>query len=90
MKKIYLPTKFSSKHDIFSSLVAQTVKNLSAVQETLVQPLGPEDSLEKGMTTHASAWRILWTEEAGRLQSTGSKESDMTERLTHICDIFSG
>ena len=92
MKKIYLSTKFGSKHDIFSSLVAQTVKNLSAVQETLVQPLGPEDSLEKGMATHASilAWRILWTEEPGRLQSTGSKESDTTERLTHICDIFSG
>ena len=50
-----------------ASLVAQTVKNLPAVQETWVQ------SLEKGMATHSSilAWRIPWTEEPGRLQSTG-------------------
>ena len=75
MKKIYLSTKFSPKHDIFSSLVAQIVKNLSAVQETWVQSLGREDSLEKGMATHSSvlAWRIPWTEEPGGLQSTGSK-----------------
>ena len=75
MKKIYLSTKFSSNHDIFSSLVAQTVKNLSAVQETRVQSLSREDSLEKGMATHSSilAWRIPWTEEPGRLQSMGSK-----------------
>ena len=75
MKKIYLSTKFSSNHDIFSSLVAQTVKNLSAVQETRVQSLSWEDSLEKGMATHSSilAWRIPWTEEPGRLQSMGSK-----------------
>ena len=36
--------------------------------------LGQEDPLEEGMATHSSifAWRILWTEEPGRLQSTGS------------------
>ena len=36
-----------------------------------VQSLGQEDSLEKEMTTHSSilAWKILWTEEAGGLQS---------------------
>ena len=47
--------------------MAQTVKNLSAMQETLVRSLGWEDSLEKGMATHASilAWRIPWTEEPG-------------------------
>ena len=41
-------------------MVAQMVKNLSAMQETQVQPLGLEDSLEKGMGTHSStlAWRI--------------------------------
>ena len=41
-------------------LVAQMVKNLPAVQETWVQPLGWEDPLEKGMATHSSflAWRI--------------------------------
>ena len=69
MKKIYLSTKFSSNHDIFSSLVAQTVKNLSAVQETRVQSLGREDPLEKERTTHSIllAWRIPWTEQAGEL-----------------------
>ena len=42
------------------SLVAQIVKNLTVMQETLVQSLGQEDPLEKGMTTHSSilAWRI--------------------------------
>ena len=41
------------------------VKNLSVMQEALVQPLGWEDPLEKGMATHSSilAWRIPWTEE---------------------------
>ena len=44
-------------------LVAQTVKNLSAMQETWVQSLGWDDSLEKEMATHFStlAWRIPWT-----------------------------
>ena len=37
-----------------ASLVAQTVKTLSAMQETQVQPLGWEDPLEKGMATHCS------------------------------------
>ena len=43
-----------------ASLVAQTVKNLLAMQETQVQSLGWKDSLEKGMATHPSisAWRI--------------------------------
>ena len=54
-------------------LVAQTVKNLPAMQETQVQSLGREDLLEKGMATHSSilAWRIPWTGEPGGLQSTG-------------------
>ena len=45
------------------------VKNLPTVQETWVQSLGQEDSLEKGMATHSSilAWRIPWTEEPGEL-----------------------
>ena len=44
--------------------MAQTVKNLPAMQETQVQSLGQEDPLEKGMVTHSSilAWRIPWTE----------------------------
>ena len=37
-----------------ASLVAQSVKNLPAVQETRVQSLGWEDALEKEMTTHSS------------------------------------
>ena len=53
------------------------------MQETRVQFLGREDPLEKEMATHASilAWRILWREEPGRLQSMGLQESDTTERL---------
>ena len=60
------------------------VKNLPAMQETQVQSLGREDTLEKRMATHSSilAWRIPWTEDPGGLQSTGS---DRTEGLTlHI------
>ena len=49
--------------------MAQMVKNLPAVQETL----GQEDPLEKEMATYSStlAWKIRWTEEPGRLQSMG-------------------
>ena len=56
-------------------LVAQRVKHLPAMQETRVRSLGWEDALEKEMATHSSilAWRIPWTEEPGRLQSTGSQ-----------------
>ena len=56
-----------------ASLVAQKVKNLPAMQETWVQSLGWEDSLEKEMATHSGilAWRIPWTEEPGGLQSVG-------------------
>ena len=58
-----------------ASLVAQTVKRLPVVPETWVRSLGWEDPLEKGMATHSStlAWKIPWTEEPGRLQSTGSQ-----------------
>ena len=58
-----------------SFLVAQSVKNLPAVQETWVQSLGWEDPLEKEMATHSSilAWKISWTEEPGGLQSMGSQ-----------------
>ena len=58
-----------------ASLEAQMVENLPVMQETWVQSLSREDPLEKGIATHSSilAWRIPWTEEAGRLQSTGSK-----------------
>ena len=53
--------------------MVQSVKNLSAMQETWVQSLGQEDPLEKGMATHSSTltWRIPGTEEPGGLQSMG-------------------
>ena len=59
-------------------MVTQTVKNVPAMQETMVQSLGREDPLENGMATHSSilAWEIPWREEPGGLQSMGSKESD--------------
>ena len=52
-----------------ASLVAQTVKQLPAMQETWVQSLGREDPLEKEMATHSSilAWRIPWTEKSDSL-----------------------
>ena len=54
--------------------MAQMVKNLPAVQETQVWPLGQEDPLEKGMATRSRilAWKIPWREEPGGLQSMGS------------------
>ena len=57
------------------SLVAQTVKRLSTMQETRVRSLSWEDPLEKEMAIHSSitAWKIPWTEEPGRLQSMGSQ-----------------
>ena len=60
---------------IGTSLVAQVVKNVLAMQETTVRSLDWEESLEKGMTTHSSilAWRIPWTEDPGGLQSLGSQ-----------------
>ena len=61
--------------------MAQMINNPPAMQETWVPSLGQDDSMEKGMATHSSvlAWRIPWTEEPGRLQSVGLKESDMIE-----------
>ena len=59
----------------WASLVAQRLKRQPPMQETWVRSLGREDPLEKEMATHSSilAWRIPWTEELGRLQSTGSQ-----------------
>ena len=56
-------------------LVAQMVKRLPAMWETWVRSLGREDPLEKEMATHSSilAWKVLWMEEPGRLQSMGSQ-----------------
>ena len=59
-----------------ASLVAQMVKNLSAMQETCVQSLDQEDPLEKEMATHSSilAWRTPWTEKPRGLQSMESQK----------------
>ena len=70
----------------WASLMAQMVKNLPAVQETQVQSLDREDSLEKKMATHSSilAWEIPWMEEPGGLQSMGvTKELNTTEQLNN-------
>ena len=55
--------------------MAQTVKNLSAVQETWIRFLGREDFPEKEMATHSNilAWEILWTGEPDGLWSMGLK-----------------
>ena len=50
------------------------VKNLPAMQETQVQSLAQEDPLEEEMATHSTILALIpWTEEPGRLQSTGSQ-----------------
>ena len=56
-------------------LVAQSVKNLPAIQQIQVRSLSQEDRLDKRMATHCSTlpWRISWTEEPGGLQSMGSQ-----------------
>ena len=58
-----------------ASLVAQRLERLLAMWETQVRSLDREDTLEKEMATHSSilAWRIPWTEDPSRLQSTGSQ-----------------
>ena len=55
--------------DYWASLVAQWVKRLPAMQETWVQSLGQEDTLEKEMATHSSnlTWKIPCMKEPGRL-----------------------
>ena len=62
-------------HSVWTSLVAQMVKRLSAMPETQVRSLGWEDPLEKEMAAHSSilAWKIPWMAEPGRLLSVGSQ-----------------
>ena len=63
--------------------MAQTVKRLSAMQETWVRSLGWEDPLEKEMAAHSSilVWKIPWTRSLVGYCPWGRKESDTTERL---------
>ena len=67
------PQRFYCMEVRKAPLVAQTEKNLPAVQEMQVGSLGREDPLEKEMAIHSGtvAWKIPWTEKPGRLQSTG-------------------
>ena len=61
---------------VWGFLVGSVIKKLSLpMQETWVQSLGQEDSLEKETATHSSIldWEIPWTEEPGRLLSMGRK-----------------
>ena len=55
--------------------MAQRIKRLPTMRETQVRSLDREDPLEKAMATHSStlAWKILWTEKPGRVQSMGSQ-----------------
>ena len=64
--------------------MAQRVKHLPAMWKTWVLSLGWEDPLEKEMATHSSilAWRIPWTEEPGRLQSTDSQSRTRLSNFT--------
>ena len=64
------------------SLVAQTVKNSSAIQETWLPSLGWGDPLEEGMATHSNipAWRIPKDRSLLDCSPWGGKKSDMTER----------
>ena len=64
--------------------MAQRLKRLPPVRETRVRSLGQEDPLEKEMVTHSSilAWRIPWTEEPGRLQSTESHSQTQLSDFT--------
>ena len=67
--------------------IAQTVKNLPAMQETQVRPQSQEDPLEKGMAAHSSilTWRIPWTEGPGGLQSMMLQEElNTTEATEHV------
>ena len=78
MEYIFLLLKFGMPHGAF--FIAQSEKNLHAVQETQVWFLGLEDPLEKEMATHSSvlAWRIPWTEEPRGLQSMELQKLDVT------------
>ena len=70
--------------------LAQQVKNLPAMQKTRVWSLGWENPLEEEMATHSSilAWKILWTEEPGRLQSMGSQRVEHSWVTKHIAHIL--
>ena len=65
----FFTTSTAREAHLHASMVAQTVKNPPAMQETWVGSLGQEVLLEKETATHSNilAWEIPWTEEPGRL-----------------------
>ena len=69
--------------------MAQQVKNLPAVQETQVQPLGQEDPLKEEIATHSCilAWEIPGTEEPGGLQFKGSQRPGHDWATKHITGL---
>ena len=77
MEKKYFKSALGVPLSFWTSLVAQIVKNLSAMQETQVQSLGWEDPLEKEMAIYAGilAWRIPWTDESSGIQYMGLQRS---------------
>ena len=79
------PKGFIGSKVVSAFLVAQSVKNLSAMQEMQVRSLGWEDPLEKEMVTHYSilAWEIPQTEQSGGLQSMGSQRVGHSQRLNN-------
>ena len=75
---------FRSAHS-GTSLMAQTIENLPATQETWVRSLGREDPVAKRMAIHASilGWKIPWTEKPGGLQSSGLQRATNVRACTH-------
>ena len=76
MLRVYLSHFVFKSWGFISGSVAKNPPAMQETQETQVQSLGQEDSLEEGMATHFSilAWSIPWTEEPGGLQSMGSQK----------------
>ena len=74
--------EFAFVHVLLASLVAQSIKNLPAMRETWIWPLGWEDPLEEGMATHSSivAWRIPMDREAW--QASGHSVAKSRTRLS--------
>jgi len=88
--KLNLFGSFSGFILLWSSLMAQMIKNMPAMQETQVQSLGREDPLKKETATQSSilAWRIPWTEEPVGLQSMGSQR--VRKQLSDFHFLFTG
>ena len=80
----------SSMHLLWAPLMAQLVKNPPAMRETWVLPLGWEDPLEKGKSTHYCilAWRIPWTEDWQAIVHRVAKESTGLQRVGHNWATF--